>query len=222
MTRLGWPAIWLSAVSEDPLGDLVVELVGGAGVDVSRVRRDPDHRTGVFFKVRQDGQSRVLYYRRGSAASYFDPFAGEEAWLKSHVSVIKAYPPFGDRYVKYGLPVIGYHDPATEGFAPLEPSQIKAYVAEVERDASVGYAGVFVDDANWSFSPSPGPAEHLANLHHLRAVGAVGGNLEHRQLTGQGLRWLQVADLQHVDQLVQLLGDLVDRMQGAVERQRDS
>src|SRR3981081_4265139 len=73
MTRLGWPAIWLSAVSEDPLGDLVVEMVGGAGVDVSRVRRDPDHRTGVFFKVRQEGHPRVIYYRRGSAASHFDP-----------------------------------------------------------------------------------------------------------------------------------------------------
>jgi 2-dehydro-3-deoxygluconokinase len=73
MTRLGWPAIWLSAVSEDPLGDLVVEMVGGAGVDVSRVRRDPDHRTGIFFKVRQEGHTRVLYYRRGSAASHFNP-----------------------------------------------------------------------------------------------------------------------------------------------------
>jgi len=101
---------------------------------------------------------------RLDAASYFDSFAGEEAWLKSHISVIKAFPPFGDRYLKYGLPVIAYHDPATEGFAPLEPSQITAYVAEVERDVNAGYAGVFVDDANWSFSPSPGPAEHLANL----------------------------------------------------------
>jgi 2-dehydro-3-deoxygluconokinase len=73
MRRLGWPAIWLSAVSEDPLGDLVVEMVGAEGVDVSRVRRDPDHRTGVFFKVREQGHTRVLYYRSGSAASHFDP-----------------------------------------------------------------------------------------------------------------------------------------------------
>jgi len=28
----------------------------------------------------------------------------------------------------------------------------------------LGYAGVFVDDANWSFTPSPGPESHLANL----------------------------------------------------------
>src|SRR5438132_1141386 len=73
MTRLGWPAIWLSAVSQDQLGDLVVEMIGAAGVDVSRVRRDPDHPTGVLVKFREDGQTRVVYYRRGSAASAFDP-----------------------------------------------------------------------------------------------------------------------------------------------------
>jgi 2-dehydro-3-deoxygluconokinase len=73
MTRLGWPAIWLSAVSQDQLGDLVVEMIGAAGVDVSRVRRDPDHPTGVFVKFREEGQTRVLYYRRGSAASHLDP-----------------------------------------------------------------------------------------------------------------------------------------------------
>jgi len=73
MTRLGWPAIWLSAVSQDQLGDLVVEMIGGEGVDVSRVRRDPDHPTGVLIKFREEGQTRVLYYRSGSAASHFDP-----------------------------------------------------------------------------------------------------------------------------------------------------
>jgi 2-dehydro-3-deoxygluconokinase len=73
MARLGWPATWLSAVSTDPLGDLVVEMVGAEGVDVSLVRRDPDHPTGVFFKFPEAGQTRVRYYRRGSAASHFHP-----------------------------------------------------------------------------------------------------------------------------------------------------
>jgi 2-dehydro-3-deoxygluconokinase len=73
MTRLGWPAIWLSAVSHDQLGDLVVEVIRGEGVDVSRVRRDPDHPTGVLVKFREDGHTRVLYYRSGSAASHFNP-----------------------------------------------------------------------------------------------------------------------------------------------------
>jgi hypothetical protein len=84
--------------------------------------------------------------------------------MSEHISAIQAYPPFGDRYVKLGLPVVGYHDPATEGQAPLGAAGITQYVAKVTRDVGVGYAGVFVDDANWSYSPSPGPTAALANM----------------------------------------------------------
>jgi hypothetical protein len=101
---------------------------------------------------------------RLDANKRFDRYAHEEAWIQTRVDVVKAYPPFGDVYVPYGKPVIGYHDPATEGFAPLNPPQIEAYVAKVRRDMNAGYAGVFVDDANWSLSPSPGPPANLANL----------------------------------------------------------
>jgi hypothetical protein len=66
----------------------------------------------------------------------------------------------------FGLPVVGYHDPATEGQAPLAQSGVETYVGLVARDMRHGYAGVFIDDANWSpgFSPSPGPRANLANL----------------------------------------------------------
>jgi hypothetical protein len=106
---------------------------------------------------------------RLDAATYFDRFgvARYSAWVKAKISVIKGYPPFSDKYVGlFGLPLIGYHDPATEGQAPLARTGIEAYVAEVRRDMSLGYAGVFVDDANWSagFSPSPGPPSALASL----------------------------------------------------------
>jgi|GEM_PF-3437504 len=106
---------------------------------------------------------------RLDAAPYFAPFgiAQYAPWVKAHISVIKAYPPFSDPYVAlFGLPVIGYHDPATEGQAPLGRTGIAEYVAEVSRDMSLGYAGVFVDDANWSaaFPPSPGPPAALASL----------------------------------------------------------
>jgi hypothetical protein len=101
---------------------------------------------------------------RLDANQRFDRYAHEAAWIQAHFDVIKAYPPFGDVYVQYGKPVLGYHDPATEGFAPLNTPQIEAYVAKVKRDMNAGYAGVFVDDANWSRSPSPGPPANLANL----------------------------------------------------------
>jgi len=109
---------------------------------------------------------------RLDAASYFDPFAGEAAWIDGHVSVIKAYPPFGDRYISLGLPVLSYHDPATEGYSPLTSASIASYVSAVRRDATVGYAGTFVDDVNWSVGFRDGnqsgalePEKHeLANL----------------------------------------------------------
>jgi hypothetical protein len=106
---------------------------------------------------------------RLDANTNFDPFATARyaPWVRANVSLIKGYPPFSDLFVGlFGLPVIGYHDPATEGQAPLAPAGIDAYISRVRLDMGLGYAGVFVDDANWSagFNPSPGPRASLANL----------------------------------------------------------
>jgi hypothetical protein len=104
---------------------------------------------------------------RLDAGTYFDPFGVEAyaTWVDRHVDVIKGYPPHSDPYVwLFGLPVVGYHDPATEGQAPLGEEGIREYVKDVERDMAHGYAGVHVDDANWTFKPSPGPQSALAKL----------------------------------------------------------
>jgi hypothetical protein len=106
---------------------------------------------------------------RLDANTLFDPFATARyaPWVRANVSMIKGYPPFSDAFLGlFGLPVIGYHDPATDGQAPLARAGIEAVVSEVRLDMGLGYAGVFVDDANWSpgFSPSPGPRASLANL----------------------------------------------------------
>lgn len=113
---------------------------------------------------------------RLDAASYFDPFASARyaPWVREHVALIKGFAPFADKFpAMFGLPVIGYHDPATEGQAPLGPKEVEAYVAKVQRDMAHGYAGVFIDDANWSpgFQPSPGPRANLAHL--IEAVHAA-------------------------------------------------
>jgi hypothetical protein len=114
-----------------------------------------------------EGQGQVRY--RLDAASYFDSFATPQfaPWVRSHIALIKGYPPFADDFRSlFGLPLIGYHDPATEGQAPLGPGEVATYVGEVRRDVQAGYSGVFIDDANWSagFNPSPGPPANLANL----------------------------------------------------------
>ncbi|NUP16370.1 MAG: sugar kinase [Streptomyces sp.] len=63
---------WVSRVGADGFGDHLVEAIGGYGVDVSAVRRDPVRPTGVYFRTAGDRATdahEVAYYRAGSAAS---------------------------------------------------------------------------------------------------------------------------------------------------------
>jgi hypothetical protein len=143
----------------------------------SEIPQEPPHEEGPPPHEEEphgERQGQVKY--RLDAASYFDRFAVPQytPWAREHISLVKGYPPFGDIYLPlFGLPVIAYHDPATEGQAPLAQGGIETYLRKVSRDMRVGYSGVFVDDANWSggFSPSPGPRANLANL--IETIDAV-------------------------------------------------
>ncbi|MEV7323371.1 sugar kinase [Streptomyces sp. NPDC093970] len=75
----GVPAVWLSAVGDDPFGHRVRATVAAAGVDVSHVRTDPHRHTGLLVKDPGPAGTRVHYYRAGSAASALDAglLAGE-------------------------------------------------------------------------------------------------------------------------------------------------
>ncbi len=121
------------------------------------------------------------------AASYFDTFASNTSWIKAHVNLIKGYPPYSDQYVATGVRVIGYHDPATEGFSPLTATSIASYVSRVKRDMGVGYKGVFIDDANWNLGYRDGgqsksavePEQHeLANLTEAIRTAEPGAIIE--------------------------------------------
>ena len=94
LAHLGVRACWFSRVGEDPLGERLVRFVSARGVDTSRVVRDPEHPTGVFFKHREHGRTRVYYYRRGSAAAHLStgdlataPLAGVRAVHVTGVSL---------------------------------------------------------------------------------------------------------------------------------------
>jgi hypothetical protein len=94
------------------------------------------------------------------AASYFDSFSSETyaPWLLDHISLLRGYPPFSDKYVSLleplslvkPVPVTGYHDASTEGYSPLTPSSIEAFGEKIKRDMRNGYAGMMLDDVNWS------------------------------------------------------------------------
>ena len=71
--------------------------------------------------------------------------------------------------------------------------------------------------ASASSSRRRAPRKISANSRISVRACDLGRDLEQRQLAGDRPRRLQVADLQHVDELVQLLGHLVDRVHGAVD-----
>ncbi|WP_369197074.1 sugar kinase [Streptomyces djakartensis] len=72
LAAAGHSARWVSAVGADGFGDHLVAEIGGYGVDVASVRRDPARPTGIYFRTagdRADDAHEVAYYRAGSAAS---------------------------------------------------------------------------------------------------------------------------------------------------------
>ncbi|MGW2058286.1 sugar kinase [Streptomyces sp. NPDC001840] len=88
---------WVSRVGADGFGDHLVDAVASYGVDTSRVRRDPDRPTGIYFRTATDRATdahEVVYYRAGSAASAMSPrnMAPEDLWSGSvlHLSGITA------------------------------------------------------------------------------------------------------------------------------------
>jgi 2-dehydro-3-deoxygluconokinase len=69
LRRLGVDVTWISRVGADSLGDMVLREIGAEGVRVVATR-DPDAPTGLMVKERRSSaQTRVWYYRTGSAAS---------------------------------------------------------------------------------------------------------------------------------------------------------
>jgi 2-dehydro-3-deoxygluconokinase len=81
LSRLGVPAVWVSVLGDDELGELVLHRVRAEGVDTSAVRRLPDRPTGLYLREEVAGAHRVYYYRRGSAASTLAPDAFDPAVL---------------------------------------------------------------------------------------------------------------------------------------------
>ncbi|HWG27532.1 sugar kinase [Actinospica sp.] len=65
----GVDARWVSRLGDDAFGRRVLDHVRTAGVDVSAVRTHPSRPTGLLFKDRAKGGTKVSYYRHGSAAS---------------------------------------------------------------------------------------------------------------------------------------------------------
>jgi sugar/nucleoside kinase (ribokinase family) len=91
LTKLGYQTGLISRVGNDEFGFMIIKTLRGEGVDVSRVKIDPEAPTGIYFVQRHfpvPGQSTVLYYRHGSAASRMSPEDIDEDYLKKFNVII--------------------------------------------------------------------------------------------------------------------------------------
>jgi len=70
LSRLGHKVGWFSKLGDDPHGRFIKAFIQGEGVDTSRVTFTGEAPTGIFFKERYAArESKIYYYRQGSAAS---------------------------------------------------------------------------------------------------------------------------------------------------------
>lgn len=84
MARLGYKAGWISKVGDDTFGEYIVSFIRGEGVDTSMVKKDGTAPTGVYFKeFHETKDTRVFYYRKGSAASNITPEDLDEKYIAS-------------------------------------------------------------------------------------------------------------------------------------------
>ena len=70
--KLGIPCRWYSRLGNDEFGAMIRNRIRGEGVDCETVRFDSSRPTGLMCKQTGCGESKVFYYRAGSAASAMD------------------------------------------------------------------------------------------------------------------------------------------------------
>lgn len=74
LSKMGHSVGWVSKLGKDPLGQFVISTIKGEGVDVSQVSYSNNFPTGIYFKDKLGfGETKVYYYRHGSAASRLCP-----------------------------------------------------------------------------------------------------------------------------------------------------
>lgn len=84
LVRLGHSAGWISKLGNDEFGKYIISFIRGEGVDTSQVSFDPVAPTGLYIKERREyGESKVYYYRKGSAASLLSPEDLNQEYLGS-------------------------------------------------------------------------------------------------------------------------------------------
>lgn len=72
LAGLGCGTQWISALGNDPLSEIILGEARDRGVGTDYVAVDTERPTGLYLKSSEPDGTRMLYYRRRSAASAFD------------------------------------------------------------------------------------------------------------------------------------------------------
>ncbi len=96
LARLGHQVAFLSRVGKDPWGDFCLEVLSSGGLDVSRVIRDPNVKTGVTVSI-SSSTDRALVTFLGSTATLSENDVTDEALRTFHHLHVSSY------YLQRGL-----------------------------------------------------------------------------------------------------------------------
>ncbi len=73
LSKLHHTSGWISRLGDDELGYMVRNALRAEGVDMTQVIWDNEHPTGMMVKqTKHNSETKVIYYRKGSAASYLN------------------------------------------------------------------------------------------------------------------------------------------------------
>ena len=82
LQKLGHATTFVSRLGKDEFGRFIRRMIQAEGGKVE-CREDEKHSTGIMFKENLNAdETRVHYYRKGSAASYMEPEDVKEDWVK--------------------------------------------------------------------------------------------------------------------------------------------
>lgn len=87
LAGMGCDVEWISALGKDPLAEIILDEAGRRGVGTRYVSVDPGHPTGIYLKSPEPEGTRMLYYRKGSAAASFDLARGMSG-VPAHPSIV--------------------------------------------------------------------------------------------------------------------------------------
>lgn len=123
LSRVGHQVGWISSLGQDPFGIYIRNTIRGEGVDTSQVIFSDHYPTGLLVKeLNEVGDPKVYYYRKGSAASQYQPENLDENYFSSakllHITGI--FPALGENCFNTTLSAIGMakRQGATVSFDP--------------------------------------------------------------------------------------------------------